>query len=307
MATDRKVSRRKLLGGAAVAGATLPVLHELVPHRGLHGGTSPAVARGACRYPRRRHGRFARRRSGRTHVSGRGGGRPRLQRLQPDRAAARFRLRALAPDGERAHAPRVDAGRRGQGDRGRSRGSLSGLDLQRPRPRPELALHRGGAASGSFREQLGASAHDPLPRPASVGDGRGAGPRRRDHRARRGDHLRVRGRAVRPPPLPLPHRAARRAHRTRPLRHVHRRSATGTRGGRRADDGDERLQHQLRRRGKPGLRGQHGRLPLRQRAGAGAARRARPHLPRQHRSSTTRSTRSTSTATSSTTSPPARR
>ncbi len=44
MATDRKVSRRKLLGGAAVAGASLPVLHELIPHRGLHGGTSAAVA-----------------------------------------------------------------------------------------------------------------------------------------------------------------------------------------------------------------------------------------------------------------------
>jgi FtsP/CotA-like multicopper oxidase with cupredoxin domain len=31
-----KLSRRKLLGGAAAAGATIPVLHELVPHQGLH-------------------------------------------------------------------------------------------------------------------------------------------------------------------------------------------------------------------------------------------------------------------------------
>src|ERR687892_1274947 len=41
---ENKVSRRKLLGGAAATGAALPVLHELVPHRGLHGGTSAAEA-----------------------------------------------------------------------------------------------------------------------------------------------------------------------------------------------------------------------------------------------------------------------
>jgi FtsP/CotA-like multicopper oxidase with cupredoxin domain len=38
-----RVSRRKLLGGAAAAGA-VPVLHELIPHQGLHGGASPAAA-----------------------------------------------------------------------------------------------------------------------------------------------------------------------------------------------------------------------------------------------------------------------
>ena len=41
---DNKVSRRKLLGGAAATGAALPVLHELIPHQGLHGGTSAAQA-----------------------------------------------------------------------------------------------------------------------------------------------------------------------------------------------------------------------------------------------------------------------
>ena len=41
---EDKVSRRKLLGGAAATGAALPVLHELIPHRGLHGGTSAAEA-----------------------------------------------------------------------------------------------------------------------------------------------------------------------------------------------------------------------------------------------------------------------
>src|SRR5829696_4327050 len=31
-----KLSRRRLLGGAAAASAAIPVLHELVPHRSLH-------------------------------------------------------------------------------------------------------------------------------------------------------------------------------------------------------------------------------------------------------------------------------
>jgi FtsP/CotA-like multicopper oxidase with cupredoxin domain len=34
--SKRKLSRRKLLGGAAGAAATLPLLHELVPHQGVH-------------------------------------------------------------------------------------------------------------------------------------------------------------------------------------------------------------------------------------------------------------------------------
>jgi FtsP/CotA-like multicopper oxidase with cupredoxin domain len=41
---ENKVSRRKLLGGAAATGAALPVLHEVIPHQRLHGGTSPAHA-----------------------------------------------------------------------------------------------------------------------------------------------------------------------------------------------------------------------------------------------------------------------
>jgi FtsP/CotA-like multicopper oxidase with cupredoxin domain len=39
---ERKLSRRGLLGGAAATTAALPVLHELVPHAGLHGGTAAA-------------------------------------------------------------------------------------------------------------------------------------------------------------------------------------------------------------------------------------------------------------------------
>jgi FtsP/CotA-like multicopper oxidase with cupredoxin domain len=50
---ENKVSRRKLLGGAAATGAALPVLHELVPHRGLHG--SPSAAQAAVDHGRRAH------------------------------------------------------------------------------------------------------------------------------------------------------------------------------------------------------------------------------------------------------------
>jgi FtsP/CotA-like multicopper oxidase with cupredoxin domain len=41
---ENKVSRRKLLGGAAATGAAIPVLHEVVPHQSVHGGTSAAEA-----------------------------------------------------------------------------------------------------------------------------------------------------------------------------------------------------------------------------------------------------------------------
>ena len=45
-----KLSRRRLLGGAAVAGAALPVVHELLPHQSLHGGAAAAAAQGDGRH-----------------------------------------------------------------------------------------------------------------------------------------------------------------------------------------------------------------------------------------------------------------
>ena len=39
---ENRVSRRKLLGGAAAAGAAIPLFHELVPHRGLHDQSASA-------------------------------------------------------------------------------------------------------------------------------------------------------------------------------------------------------------------------------------------------------------------------
>jgi FtsP/CotA-like multicopper oxidase with cupredoxin domain len=42
---ESKVSRRRLLGGAAAGTAALPVIHELVPHRSLHGADAAAAPR----------------------------------------------------------------------------------------------------------------------------------------------------------------------------------------------------------------------------------------------------------------------
>jgi FtsP/CotA-like multicopper oxidase with cupredoxin domain len=39
---ENQVSRRKLIGGAAAAGATIPLLHELVPHQRLHNQSASA-------------------------------------------------------------------------------------------------------------------------------------------------------------------------------------------------------------------------------------------------------------------------
>ena len=41
---EKEVSRRKLLGGVAATGAAIPVLHELVPHAGLHDSSARAQA-----------------------------------------------------------------------------------------------------------------------------------------------------------------------------------------------------------------------------------------------------------------------
>jgi FtsP/CotA-like multicopper oxidase with cupredoxin domain len=71
---ENKVSRRKLLGGAAATGAALPVLHEAIPHRGLHGSTSAAEA--AVEDHRRAH-------RGSGHIGAIGRVDPRVNRFDP--------------------------------------------------------------------------------------------------------------------------------------------------------------------------------------------------------------------------------
>src|SRR4028119_1558184 len=44
MVPMERISRRKLLGGGALAAAALPVLHEVVPHRRLHARDAQAAA-----------------------------------------------------------------------------------------------------------------------------------------------------------------------------------------------------------------------------------------------------------------------
>jgi FtsP/CotA-like multicopper oxidase with cupredoxin domain len=71
---ENKVSRRKLLGGAAATGAALPVLHEAIPHRGLHGSTAAAEA--AVEDHRRAH-------RGSGHIGAIGRVDPRVNRFDP--------------------------------------------------------------------------------------------------------------------------------------------------------------------------------------------------------------------------------
>ena len=119
-------------------------------------------------------------------------------------------------------------------------------------PAPRCAAPRATACGSASRTAARIPHTDPLPRHPPRGHGRRAGSRRGDRRradrARPVVRLRVRGRAVRAAPLPLPRDAARGAHRQGPLRHVHRRPEGAARRGRRARDGHERVRHELRLR-----------------------------------------------------------
>ena len=107
----------------------------------------------------------------------------------------------------RPGAPRVRAGRRRPRDRGRARRLLPGLDLQRPGAGPDVPLHRGRPLRVRF---INGGGH-----PHTI-HFHGIHPRRRwtassstEVAAGRTVRLRVRRRAVRPAPVPLPYRAAR--------------------------------------------------------------------------------------------------
>ena len=123
-------------------------------------------------------------------------------------------------------------------------------------PGPTIRATEGDRVRITFRNLGIASAHDPLSRLAPTRDGRNAaGP---GGAARRHVRLRVRRRAVRRPPISLPHRSAEAAHPQGTLRRVHRRPAQREpAAGRRDGDGDERVRHELRR-GERGLRRQYG-------------------------------------------------
>ena len=182
------LSRRRLIGGAAAARRALPVLHEVDP---APGAPQRARRRADARAPRRRRRRP--RRMAHTHGGGASG--PTFRKGEAvDHAANGFNPTEILRDfdygkttqlAERPHPARVDARRRGQGDRDRARRQVPGLDLQRPGPGPDAALHRGRPAADPVRQRLGAPAHDPLPRAPPGRHGRRARDRRRHDRAGR--------------------------------------------------------------------------------------------------------------------------
>ena len=173
-------------------------------------------------------------------------------------------------------------------------------------PGPDAARPRGRAAAGPLHQRRPTHPHtihfhgihrDLMDGVPGIGAGNIA--------PGRVDHLRVRRHAVRPPPLPLPLDAARRAHRQGPLRRVHHRPEGGPPAGRRARDGHERVRHELRPLER-GLRGQHRRVRLHAPSRCGSSAASWCGSTWSTCSSSTSSTRSTSTRTSSTTTRPAR-
>ena len=255
----RKITRRGLIGAGAAAAPAIAALHEVVPHQGLHsalGGNQHASA--AAETPHAGHAAG----SGLAMHDGFGSG-------TVDHDANGFDPTEIVRDfdyGEASSCPTA----------GLCASGPSSPRTRRSRSRPASRTPPGPTTGGSparrsartegdrmrikFVNGSAAPAHDPLPRHPSRLHGRHAGhrrgARRRPDRDGRELHLRVRRRALRPPPLPLPRDAARRAHRQGALRRVHRRPEGAAAGGRRAGDGHERLRHQLRRRQRD-LRGQH--------------------------------------------------
>ena len=224
-----KVTRRGLIAGGVAAGA-LPLLHEVVPHQGLHDGLASAAG-GEHEAGAHDMGAIAGTDSTvATAAHGGGVNGPTFKGGEfVDHAANGFNPTDILRDfdwgktraGWRAGriAARVGGRRLRQGDRGRSRGHLPGLDLQRAGPRSDAAMQRRATCCGSA-----SSTARPIPTRCTSTDsirprwtacrGSGAGVI-----AARGEHdLRVRCRSVRPAPLPLPRQPARRAHRSRDVR-----------------------------------------------------------------------------------------
>ena len=206
-------------------------LHQLVPHHGVHQRARGRGGRGRAR--RRAAGRRWRStaaatagptfRTGAT-VDHEANG------FNPTEILRDFDWGKTTPPRQRPGPARVDAGRGRQGDRGRPGGQLS-------RPGPTTAAFPGPTLRCREGELLRVRFVNGSEHPHTI-HFHGLHPAEMDGvpgigagliEPRRGDHLRVRRRALRPPPLPLPRRAARRAHRPRALRRLHRRPEAGAR------------------------------------------------------------------------------
>ena len=238
-AERKRISRRRLLAGGAIAGASLPLLHELVPHRGLHEaleGSGHDVAEASSGAAHAGHGAPG----APLHAAFRDGPevdhaptastRPRscatsttatTRRLPGGRTLREYTI--IARDKEIEVAPGVfypawtyngrvpgPTLRCTEGDRLRIR-FVNGSSHPH-------TMHFHGIHSAFM---------DGMP-------GIGEAARRRQIEPGESFDLRVRRRALRPPPLPLPRQPAGRPHRQGALRRLHHRSARSR--DRRADE-----------------------------------------------------------------------
>ena len=214
---SKKISRRKMLGGAAGTAASLPLVHALVPHQGVHDSVADAAET--------------------SHHSGHGGGKggsqrqagavgrvdPRVNGFDPAELVRDFdrgtvvrergrtvrEFEIVAQDKEIEVAPGV---------------KYAAWTYNGRVPGPTLRVTEGDRVRVRF---VNGSRHphtmhfhgihvDTMDGVAGIGKGNVA--------AGRELHLRVRRRALRPAPLPLPHAAAGRPHRQGALRRVRDRS-----------------------------------------------------------------------------------
>ena len=185
----RKVSRRKLLGGAAGAVAAVPLVHELVPHQGVHDQFASAQDHAG-------HGGdngSSEHAKGSAHRGTVGRVDPAVNGFDPASMVRDFDAGTVTREGGRTVRD-VRARGRGQGDRGRARRQVRRVDLQRPRARADAARDRGRPRAGEVRQRLRPPAHDPLPRHPHGAARRRARSGRGEHRSGQVVHLRVRGR-----------------------------------------------------------------------------------------------------------------
>ena len=277
----RKLSRRSLIAGGAAAGA-LPLLHEVVPHQGLHNQLASAEGGGST------HGV-----AGGMAAHGGGAAGPTFQAGGVvDHAANGFNPTDILRDFDMGTTRRLPSGRT-------LREWRSSPTTRRSRSRPGSSTRR-GPTTAAFPGPTLRCREGELLRVRFVNGSahphtmhfHGFHPAEMDGVPGIGAGLIEPGESTvyefdaDPFGLHLYHCHAGPLAEHIARGHVRRPSIidpqAGASGSRRDGDGDERLQHQLRRRGQPGLRGQHRRLPLQERADPGQAGRAGSDLPGQH-------------------------
>ena len=256
-----KLSRRQAARGRGGRQRGAPVLHQAIPHQGLHTAVDDAVRPvGRARRRSRHPGRPAVVHPAHSGAVGRVD--PRANGFDPQ-AILRDFDEGRVVNGVRewelvAEEKTIEVAPGVKYDAWAYNGRVPGPTLRaREGERLRIRFMNGGRHPHTIHfHGIHTARMDGVP-------GVGAG----DIEPGRVDHLRVPRHALRPPSLPLPLDSARRAHREGALRRVHHRPEAGAPGGRRARDGHERVRHQLRPLER-GLRGEHRRVRLPAPAGA---------------------------------------